>query len=367
VSETSGPPPAPHAAADGNAAATVAAPARATIYEVARLAGVSPSTVSRVINGKEGVSDATRARVDAVVSDLAYRPTGAAAALRRQSAGTILVAVPDVRNPFYAELVHDLEAEARAHDLQTLVLNTGRRPALERQAIDLARRRVADGVILSDFQSTEVVADLVRRRVPFIMVGSDTPLAGVTVVETDDRVGGYLVGEHLAALGHRRVIMFHEAEEEFSADRFAGASRALRDRFGADAALVPYPPPLADGEWVRGFWRKAEEVHATAVFAANDLIAVEFMAALRHHLPGALPGLSLVGYDGTLLSEVADLATVAQPIDEMAKTAVRELLARLRGESVAARRIMLEPRWIGRASAKPAPQSVESVKEEGLP
>lgn len=338
-------------------------PSHTTIYEVARLAGVSPSTVSRVINGRAGVAERTRARVDAVVARLAYQPSGAAAALRRQSAGTILVAVPDVRNPFYAELVHDLEVEARARNLQTLVMNTERQPELERQAVDLARRKVADGIILSDFQSRDVINQLVHLRVPFIMVGSDTPLGGVTVVETDDRVGGYLVGAELGALGHRRVIMLHEAAEEFSADRFAGAARALNDRWGADAALISYPPPAPDDAWVRGFWQTVQAEGVTAVFAANDLLAVEFIAALRHAMPGALDELCLVGYDGTRLSEVADIATVAQPIDEMAKTAVRELLARLQGESVAARHIMLEPRWVPRKSAKPAP---ERSKEDSL-
>lgn len=338
-------------------------PNRITIYEVARLAGVSPSTVSRVINGRAGVAERTRAKVDAVVAKLAYQPTGAAAALRRQSAGTILVAVPDIRNPFYAELIHDLEIEARARGLHTLVMNTGRQPDLERQTVNLARRKVADGVILSDFQSHDVIKQLVNLHVPFIMVGSDTPIGGVTVVETDDRVGGYLVGTQLAALGHRRVIMLHEAEQEFSAERFAGASRALGDRWGSEAALITYPPPAADGEWARGFWRAVEAERVSAVFAANDLVAVEFMAAMRHHHAGALAELCLVGYDGTLLSEVAEIATVAQPIDEMAKTAIRELLARLEGESAAARHIMLEPRWIPRNSAKPAPKT----SKEGSP
>src|SRR5512136_2154673 len=123
-------------------------PSRTTIAEVARRAGVSMMTVSRVINNKDGVSPATRQRIRAVISELGYRPSGIARGLATQRTGTLGLVVPDVANPFFADVVHGAELVAYQRGYSLLLCNTEEDPQREKDVLQLLEEKRVDGIIL---------------------------------------------------------------------------------------------------------------------------------------------------------------------------------------------------------------------------
>ena len=308
--------------------------ARPTIADVARAAGVSKSTVSRVLNGNtEYVREDTIARVRATIEKLGYRPNAVARSLvskRTRSAGLL---ISDVGNPFYSEVIHGVEDVALAHGYDVFLCNTNYDLARGMTFVRSLADKQVDGVlIMTSSMSDELVLELAQRQVPVVVLDWQlTATQGVVgVITVDFGPGITAAANHLIDLGHRRLAHVsgprHLRTSQLRQEAFLGAVAAR----GIDPATVT----LIEGNLRIDGGRQALDVllaqaqRPTAVFAANDLMAIGLVWAARArglHVP---EDLSVIGLDDIqLAAEITPpLTTVALPRYELGGLAMRMLL-----------------------------------------
>jgi LacI family transcriptional regulator, galactose operon repressor len=260
-------------------------PSNTTIRDVARLSGVSPMTVSRVINDSERVSPETRRRVEEAISELGYVPSRLARGLSRRRTGTLAVIVPDVANPFFTAIVRAAEEVARRADYHVILCDTRADLGVERGVIEeLIAHRVEGAVIapVSDRSATHL-RRLAEFGVPFVLIDRTIPGVDCDVVLGDSSSGARQLVEHLVSLGHRRIGFIVESDDVSTArDRRAGYESALKAAgIALDPALVAHAAPDPSGGSA-GMSRLLElEERPTAVFTVNNLVALGAIEAVR--------------------------------------------------------------------------------------
>src|SRR3982751_5569163 len=180
--------------------------ARPTIYDVARLAGVSTATVSRALNGTGQIAPATRATIEAAVAQLGYEPNPVARSLATKSTQTIALLLPDITNPFYADLVSGIQARALEAGHTMLLCTTEGDPEREEQYLSLLRAKQVDGVLVDGLVlPPDRVTRFVREGLPIVCLDRDIDSSLVPLVQVDNRLGARLAAAHLLSLGHRRI------------------------------------------------------------------------------------------------------------------------------------------------------------------
>lgn len=309
-----------------------------SIKDVARLAGVSYTTVSHVINGTRRVSDAARHRVLQAISDCGYVPSTAARSLRGAKARILGVLVPDISNPFCAELVLGLEKAARAAGYSLLLCSTDQDAADFRVQIDSLMARRVDGlvVVAGVFDSPRTAHVLrqavARSRLPMLLFDHSPLELRCDVLQAHHRNAGRDATRHLLALGHRRIACLSgPAGLTISQERVAGWRDALRE-----VGVQPEPSWLGEGDFhLEGghrhglAWLRQGDV--TAVFASNDLMALGVLRAAAQ-LGVAVPGrLSVIGIDGIDLGRYTHpaLTTVGSCMRQQGQEAGEMLLQRI--------------------------------------
>ncbi|GLI26676.1 LacI family transcriptional regulator [Agromyces rhizosphaerae] len=313
----------------GTAAGEASVP---TMFDVARLAGVSHQTVSRVLNGRADVAEATRARVQQAIADLHYTPSPAARAMasrRSRSLGLILAGRPDY-GPSSAALEFNQAAYAAGYTVSQVSMRSLQRSALREAVRRLVAQRVEAIVLISGEREAVEVVGSVDVRVPVVAVASE-PVSGVRRVAIDQAAGARAAVEHLVGLGHREIRhvagphRWMDATERVRGWREAMASHGLR-----------VAPPI-EGEWLpdSGYAAGVElaaDATATAVFVGNDQMALGLLHALRDAGRRVPDDLSVVGFDDE--PEAAHFAppltTLRQDFDALGRdtmSLVAELLA----------------------------------------
>ena len=332
---------------------------RPTIYDVARLAGVSTATVSRALNGTGQIAPATRAAIDAAVEQLGYQANTVARSLVTKSTETIALLLPDITNPFYAALVSGIQQRALETGHTMLLCTTEGDPEREEQYLTLLRAKQVDGVLVDGLVlPPERIARFVREGLPIVCLDRDVDSASVPLVQVDNRLGARMATEHLLSLGHTRIAHVQGAPElGISEVRVQGYREAL-----AEAGIAFDPQLLAIGSFTEeGGYDAArsllETPSFTAVFAANDLSAIGVINAIvesGRRVPGDV---SIVGFDDLRLSRFTTppLTTIHQPALEIAELATQLLLELASGRKVRQLRHLLEPALVVRASTAPPP------------
>jgi LacI family transcriptional regulator len=340
----------------GGYADAMQASARITIRDVAAQAGVSVATVSKVINGRYGVSAATFARVQAVVKDMGYEASLVAQSLRNHRTNVIGILVADLE-PFSTELLKGAADAIRGTGYELVVYCAGGRTSdrvgWERRYLSRLSGTLIDGAVLV----TPTVVD-VRYNAQVVAVDPHTGPADLPTVDSDNLHGARLAVEHLLALGHRRIAMITGRPDLQSAVlREEGYRRALSAAGVAiDENLIEFgaydPDISADG--ARRLLAAANP--PTAIFAANDLSAIAVIGVAEQLGLRVPEDLSVVGFDNipdSVFRCSPQLTTVNQPIQEMGRLAV-DLLARLiRGEAVESTHITLATSLVVRQSTCP--------------
>jgi DNA-binding LacI/PurR family transcriptional regulator len=330
---------------------------RPTIYDVARLAGVSTATVSRSLNGTGQIAPGTRAAIDAAVEQLGYRPNTIARSLVTKSTQTIALLLPDITNPFYAALVSGIQQRALEAGYTTLLCTTEGDPEREEQYLSLLRAKQVDGVLVDGLVlPPDRVARFVADGFPIVCLDRDVDSAAVPLVQVDNRLGARLATEHLLSLGHARVAHVAGAPElGISEERVAGYREAL-----AEAEIEPDPALVVVGSFtLEGGYEAAKSLLAggspTAIFAANDLSAIGVINAIVESGRRVPADVSVVGFDDLLLSAYTTppLTTIHQPALAIAERAMQLLLDLSNGRQVRRFRHLLEPALVVRGSTAP--------------
>ncbi len=326
-----------------------------TILDVAQVAGVSKSTVSRVLQGdSEPVADATRRQVEAAMRALGYSPNAVASSLRTQQTFMVMLLLPSIDNPFWPAVAHGLQDVLSAAGYAMVLAISNYQVEQERDYLQMARRNRFDALALNPAQIPP--HEVAALGVPTVVLGLRSSYAAFDMVGSDSYAGTCEALEHLHALGHRRIGFiwgseatsrarlraftdFH-AEHGLAVDERLVVGTAYSDEGGRSAAQtllgLPTPP--------------------TAIFAANDMLALAAIQAATELDVRVPEELSIVGMDdiGSARTSTPSLTTVAKDKDAIGRQAARVLLERLGGDAAAPPRSVVIPcRLVARHSAAP--------------
>ncbi len=295
-----------------------------TIHDVARRAQVSKSLVSVVIRGGEGVSAKSRAAVLKAVEELNYRPNIIARSLVQRRTRILGVMIPDLRNPFFSDVVSGVQTRARELGFRVL-FNTGeRQPELEENAIEGLLELRADGLILAAPRVDDRVIANAGRWAPIVVLNRSAPDDSCDSVSNDNIAGAGLAVEHCADLGHSHIALIEGGAGIAARTRYEGYLRAMR-RLGLGDHILTVKGAHTEEGGRRGVQELLQaEPFPTAIFASNDLCAIGAMDALDEAGLSIPDDVSLIGFDNTTLAALRhiSLTSINQPGGYMGRSAV---------------------------------------------
>jgi DNA-binding LacI/PurR family transcriptional regulator len=324
-----------------------------TIIDVAARAGVSKSLVSMVLRDDPGVSAARRTAVLAALEELGYRPNRAAAILAGTRTRTIGVVVDDFRNPWFVPMLDGVRTALAPHGLRLTVADTQANAHLGTSPLDDLLALRVDGVVLAAEGSADTV---VPPDTPVVVAGERATVPpGLDVVASDEAAGGRLATEHLLSLGHRRIVHVTGSGGPAAARRAAAVERMVA---AGAVPLVVGDGPTAESTGYEGTRRAlAEHPGTTAVFAANDVMAMGAIAAVRDAGLRVPEDVSVIGNDETPLasSPLVRLTTVDPHNDEVGRLAVERLVSLIGGPTAepAPTRTLVQPSLVVRSTTAP--------------
>ena len=333
----------------------------ATIYDVARKAGVSPMTVSRVINGRRGVRPETREKVLRAIEETGYIPNSLARSFVLQQTKTVGLVIPDITNPFFTTLARGVEDTAAKSQFGVIFCNTDESHEKEVMYLEFLARKRVDGVILAPAsRKRHSLKLLLSRNVPVVLV--DREIEGLEnldldIVKGDSVYGAYILTQHLIRLGHRRIgIIVGSREISTAEDRVEGYRKALEEAgIPLDESLIRFSSYSEEGGYTATKELLALEHRPTAIFGGNNFIAIGAILAIRELGLRVPEDVALVCFeDIDFLSKVYPFLTVVtQPAYSMGVIATELLIRRIenRDKIRERREVVLKPELIIRESA----------------
>ena len=330
----------------------------ASMNDVARQAGVSVVTVSRVVNNSANVNELTRSRVLKAIKDLKYKPNRVAKRLRSKSlSGNLLgVMIPDIRNPFYVDVLRGIEDVAYHNNYAIIVCNFGQDETKEKMYLDILQSESIDGLIVAPVREDDAkVISLVKSGLPLVCVDRGLVSVDVDVVLVDNVKGAFLAVDHLAKKGFKRIA-YIAGKPEIPSSRYRGEGyrKALESNgLMYDEGLVKY----GDSSHESGVRLCAEllemDPRPDALFTGNNLITLGALETI-HNLGLSIPQeVGIVGFDDMPWSSSLNpsLTAVRQPAYEIGKRAAELLIHRISEPGRAAISMMLNTELIVRKSS----------------
>ncbi|MEM8925603.1 MAG: LacI family DNA-binding transcriptional regulator [Actinomycetota bacterium] len=334
-------------------------PRRPTMDDVAARAGVSRALVSLVVRGSPKVSEKRREAVLKAAKELGYRPNAAARSLAERRSNTVGVVINDLHNPFFADVMDGIHAEAEEADYRLLLNSARRSDDLEARAVESFMEYRVDAVILVGTRLESGALAEFAKQTPLVAVGAEPD--GVDSVTNDDERGGELVAHHLIELGHTALA-------HIDGGTGAGSSRRRRGFVAACEEHGLAPVVVAGDHSEASGVRAVEELLQlqslpSALFASNDVVAVAAIDRLEDAGLQVPDDISVVGYDNTTLAALKHIAltTVHQPRTEMGRTAMRCAMERIDGGRRAAVGHVLDPELIVRSTTAAATVDLHPV------
>lgn len=327
---------------------------KTTIYDVAKEAGVSIATVSKVLNNSGRISDRTRKKVLKTIEKLNYQPNIMALALAGKQTNSIGLLIPDLANPFFAELARSIEDRGHELSCSLVICSTDYDPEKELKYVKLLKRKNVDGIILaSGFEKREIIEELINEQFPIAVVARDIPFSTIiNTVSNDDYHGGYMATKHLIDLGHKKIAIIAR-DVWTNRERLKGYKKALKEkniRYEYNFEFVK-ESTVEWGKYIASKYFKASDP-PTAIFACNDLLAAGAIQAIREEGLNVPEDVSVVGFDNTTIATILNppLTTVAQPIKSMGKLVVDLLYNEIKKKVNVKSRLTLVPKLIVRNS-----------------
>ena len=327
-----------------------------TIKDIARIAHVSNTTVSRALNNQSRIRNETKVRILSIAKELNYRPDFIARSLVMKRTNTLGLVITTIANPFYTELAQGIEATARKLGYNIILCSTQSDLGTERLDIEMLRSKGVDGIILTSAHMGDPnIVELAEEGFPIVLVNRRTydPMVRglVDYVGIDNIQGGFWAVEHLIKLGHRRIgIIGGSSESSVGFERLDGGKRAL-----AAYGLKQFDDYFLEGDFLkesgyRGgmkFIKMAEP--PTAVFAANDYMALGTYQAVMEEGLKVPEEIAIVGFNDIEFTSMKgiELTTIGQKKYEMGALSVENLVEKIEGRKVhPPREIILKPELI---------------------
>ncbi|MFD2611385.1 LacI family DNA-binding transcriptional regulator [Paenibacillus gansuensis] len=332
---------------------------KATIYDVAKEAGVSIATVSKVINGKGKISEKRRKEVLKIMERLQYQPSMIASALTGKKTYSIGLLVPDISNPFFSEIARSVEDQGHQLGYSLIICSTDNKDERIEKYIALLKQKKVDGIIIGTGSDQLDVLNSLSGTMPIAAIGREVPDVDMHTVVVDDYEGGRMAARHLLELGHTQFAVLSESLKLISSrERLRGFSQMLMEAGieWSESMLKICDYRVEDGK------RQALELFRqdsvpTALFCCNDMLAVGAYQAAKQEGIRIPSDLSVVSFDNTILATVTDppLTSIAQPMEHMGKLCVDLLVDQLKIGNVAVmkQRVVLRPELVERHSTAP--------------
>lgn len=325
-----------------------------TIRDVARAAGVSRGAVSKVLCNAYGVSPEMKAKVQAVIDELGYRPRISARGMRG-STYTLGVEIPNISNPFFPKIINGATAALSGSRYQLIIVPAGPDHDEGAEAIEVLADRQVDGIVAISSKVPPTWLENLAQQTPLVMLGRHDPSVNYDTVVGDDLVGARIAVQHLYDLGHRRIVHLTQAQHGAGAlpgtphgVRLIGYNEAVKS-LGLEPEIVFVEPNQASAH--DGAMRLMSDLHEpVGIFAAFDELALGVLEAVGE-LGLSAAQASVVGYDDTEIAShpLMSLTSINQSGTQMGAIAVRLLLERIAGRTEAVHEV-ITPRVIARNS-----------------
>jgi LacI family transcriptional regulator len=325
----------------------------ATIRDVARAANVSTATVSRVLNRRETVAELTVDRVLKATNELDYVPHGGARSLSSRRTDTIGVLLPDLHGEFFSELIRGIDAGTSAHGLHLLLSRSHGDPQEAAAVLRAMRSRVDAMLVMSPYADGEELSSALKGDVPLVLLNSSGGVAGrYPTFAIDNHAGAFAITAHLLETGRRRVAFIAGPTDNIeAAERLRGYRAALVASGGS-------PEQVAQGDFTESSGLVAGRLllgsgRPDAIFAANDMMAIGCLQALREadlQVPG---NVAVAGFDDIPVARFVEpaLTTAGVPIAEIGRQALECCVAIIRGVDAGDRHRIFTPELVVRASS----------------
>ena len=328
----------------------------ASIKDVAKAAGVSTATVSRVLSNGAHVRPEVRERVMEAVAQLAYRPNLLARSLRSQQTNTIGLIVSDIRNPFFTAISRAVEDTAYEQGFSLVLCNTDENPEKEAIYLNLMHDENVAGVIFSPTRQTAANFTALKVTFPTVIVDRSIQDADVDVVLLDNVDAAYRLTTHLIENGYQRIGAICGETSSTGRERYAGFEKALRARdLSPIADHVKYVQPKIEAGYAAALKILDTTQPPAALLATNSLLAAGALQAIRERNLSIPGDIALVTFDETTWASLVQppLTLIAQPTNEIGKTATELLLQRITDPHRPTRQVILKGQLLVRGSSAP--------------
>src|SRR5690625_3167883 len=249
-----------------------------TIYDVAKKAGVSIATVSKVLNNTGNMREETRKRVIKTIEEMNYKPNLMASALTGKGTQTLGLMVPDISNPFFSTMARNIEDCAHERGMSVIMCSIDDDAEKEKKYIDLLQRKQVDGfIVASNIYNKDILQELIRNRIPVVMLAYDDASFDVSKVSVDDFKGGYEAASHLFSSGHENIAIIaehtHSSNLRIYGCRVAFEARGIEDL--SDDNIFRTTASISNGKaYFEKIFNRETDEKPTAIFACNDLLAI---------------------------------------------------------------------------------------------
>ncbi|MCG8572564.1 MAG: LacI family transcriptional regulator [Spirochaetes bacterium] len=325
-----------------------------TIYDVAKLAGVSPSTVTRALNNNVSVNEKSKEKVLQAAKELGYSKTNRT--IKKDNVlKTIGLIVPDISNPFFPILIKGIEKVAKVHGYHIIVCDSENDLEIEKKHLQDFLDKDVSGIICTPVPGTNpFFSELIEDKFPLVILDRTIPVKGINFVTSDNREGLYQATKYLLDLGHKNILYIGGSRDAYPEnDRFFGFKRAMDEvKNPIQNKLVIY----CNYDWDKAYHeiRKflSDKIPFTAVLATNDMMAYGVKKALEENNLRVPQDISIIGYDDIPFSSLIGLTTIAQPGYEMGRNAMILLIDLINGRMDKPQEIILNANIVIRESCK---------------
>ncbi|MBP1970220.1 alanine racemase [Virgibacillus natechei] len=311
----------------------------ANIQQVAREAGVSVATVSRVLNEQDTVTTKTRIKVEDAIKKMNYEPSMLGRNLRNSESRILLILIPKISNPFYFEIIKGIESTALSHNYNILLCETDSNPARENIYFDLVKKKMADGIISMDpAVNMETLTELSKTHA-IIQCSEYAPNSGIPYVTIDNEEAAYRAVKHLISIGHEKIALMNSDDKFlYARQRKKGYQKALEEHsISINEDYVCRADELGF-EYGQHAMKKILSLkdRPTAVFAVSDLLAIGALKEINSNGLQVPNDIAIVGFDKIDFSNMTHptLTTIGQPMYQMGTIAAKMLMNKIKGETV---------------------------------
>ncbi len=330
----------------------------ATIKDVAKKAGVSKATVSRVINNSKPVNDETRKKVIEAIKELGFKPNPIAKSLVSKKTKIVGVIIPDISNHFVAELVKGIESTCNEEGYNILLCNTFFSFDKEMEYLKMLKEKYVDGIV---FMTAELKDEHIKffksYKIPFTFINRECKELDVISVDIDNEDASYRITKYFLQKGHRKIAMIRGPllDKTSGYNRYMGYKRALEEYdVPIDQRLVKEVNFDADTSYIAVNHMLKAEVIPTAIFAASDLMAIGAIKAILDNGLKVPDDIEVAGFDDIPMASMYNpsITTVRQPIIDFGRVSAEILIKKITGEEVKNENVILPYEIIYRDSTK---------------